>query len=459
MRIRKRDLTRRVKGDLRVEFCGTDLTSYAGLELLRRYFRWMGLSGLIRSHLREGLVRGDCGAVAMVRLFLGLLFVGGRRLRHVSFLRGDPVLLRFCGLAHLPSPRTLSRWLKGFRRVSVKQLQSLSAAVVALSLKGLPLRTLTLDVDGTVLCTGLQVERAFRGFNPHHRKAPSYFPITAHVGESGHILRVQNRSGNVHDGASSVPFLREVFGQVKESLPGGYRLRFRLDGAFFQSSVIGLLQARGAGYALKVPFWRWVGLKPLIQRQRRWKAVAGEVDAFEKRLRLAPWRRTLRVVLYRKRVRHRSRKNYQLDLFDPADGHYEYSAVATNLTFSTRRLWKFMCGRGAHEKVIGELKNGLAFDTIPTSHYQANSAWQQIVVLAHNLLTNFQIDTGAARRSRSHKGTALFVRKGVETLRFEWLNRAGQLLRPGGRTVLRLMSHPQTQSLFCKITQVLNQTA
>ncbi len=39
------------------------------------------------------------------------------------------------------------------------------------------LRTLTLDMEGSVLCTGLQVERAFRGFNPHHRKNPSYLAL------------------------------------------------------------------------------------------------------------------------------------------------------------------------------------------------------------------------------------------------------------------------------------------
>ena len=96
---------------------------------------------------------------------------------------------------------------------------------------------------------------------------------------------------------------------------------------------------------------------------------------------------------------HATRKNYQLDLFDPDNGTWEYSAVATNLPFDTRTLWRFMGGRGMHEKAIGELKTGLAFDTIPTDDYQANSVWQQIVLLAHNLLTNFQIESGLIARN------------------------------------------------------------
>ena len=49
-------------------------------------------------------------------------------------------------------------------------------------------------------------------------------------------------------------------------------------------------------------------------------------------------------------------KNFQLDIFDPSDGHYEYSAVVTNKSLSGSALWSFMSGRGVHEKVYGELK-------------------------------------------------------------------------------------------------------
>jgi hypothetical protein len=41
-------------------------------------------------------------------------------------------------------------------------------------------------------------------------------------------------------------------------------------------------------------------------------------------------------------------------------------------------------GAWAQEKTFSELKNDLAFDVIPTNHYCANSAWQQLSVLAHN---------------------------------------------------------------------------
>jgi hypothetical protein len=46
----------------------------------------------------------------------------------------------------------------------------------------------------------------------------------------------------------------------------------------------------------------------------------------------------------------------------------------TNKTLNGPGPWAFMCGRGVHEKVYGELKSGFAFDCVLTMRYAANSA-------------------------------------------------------------------------------------
>jgi hypothetical protein len=165
------------------------------------------------------------------------------------------------------------------------------------------------------------------------------------------------------------------------------------------------------------------------------------------------------VAICRKFVHHRSAKSYRLSLIDPNDGYYEYSVVATNFVLSCRRLWHFICGRGAHEKVIGELKSGLALATIATRHYGANSAWQRRLALAHNLLTNFQLDTSAPARRRSAKRTALHLLKSIHTLRFELFHRAGRVVRPDGLTVLRLAPNEPTKRLFLRLAGYLGQAA
>jgi hypothetical protein len=449
------DLRARVNGDLQLEFADVALTSYAGLELFGQYLRATGFNATVRAACAGTAGWGDFGAVAMVRLVIGLLVVGGRRLRHLAYLQDDPVFQRFCEIQVVPTARTVSRWLQGFTMTTVACLQAVNTAVVARVLATMGVRTWTIDVDGVVVSTGLQVQRAFRGFNPHHRKVPSYYPIMAHLAETTHVLRVKNRSGNVHDGKAGLPFLRDLWTQLGTMLPRGGTVRFRMDGAFFRQDVLQWLGARPAGYAIKVPFYRWLDLQQYIRAQPIWRPVAPGITGFVVAAATTPWGRPMWVAIYRKHVQHQATKNYQLDLFDPDDGHYEYSAVTSNLEFTLANLWHFACGRGNHEKTIAQLKTGLAFHTVPTMAYAANSAWQHLVVLVHNLLTNFQIETGATRRSPTRKRTVLPVLQTIQTLRFVLFHRAAQIVRPGGALRLRLTDNEATRHTFTRIRDAL----
>ncbi len=124
-------------------------------------------------------IGGDLRMRAVVLLVVGMLLVGGRRLRHLAFLQDDPVFVRFAGLAVAPTARSLSRNLKKLTSRTWPELERLSTVMVRKATRAKTLRRWTLDIDGSVLTTGLQVERAERGFNPHHRKNPSYYPILA----------------------------------------------------------------------------------------------------------------------------------------------------------------------------------------------------------------------------------------------------------------------------------------
>jgi hypothetical protein len=165
-------------------------------------------------------------------------------------------------------------------------------------------------------------------------------------------------------------------------------LEFRMDAAFFQPDVLRLLPARGCGYAIKVGYWHWL--------------------------------------------------------------HYEYAAVATNRVLDLPALYAFINGRGAQEKTLAELKGEFALDVVPTAHYGANSAWQQLSVLAHNLARSFQLDTLATPKPRSRKRTYAYLIRSMRTLRFLLIVRAGRLAR-GGRHVLRLSHNPATEGLYASI--------
>jgi hypothetical protein len=455
MRLTVARLRRVVKADLPIEFVPQQLTSYGGLELLRRYFHRLGLHRRIRQVFAGSHLGGDYGAGRLILLVIGLLVVGARRLEHLRYLAHDPLIARLTGLARIPTDRTVVNWLKQCTQEALPALITLNSTLLYEQLERLNLPRLTIDVDGTVVRTGNTVAWAFRGYNPHFKKDPSYYPLLAHLAQTGHILRLKNRPGNVHDSRGAVRFLRELIHELRARFGQGLPLEFRMDAAFFQEEILGLLAREGCEYAIKVGFWKWVGLKSLVATQRHWTRINTQVSAFETALRLEPWDLTLRVVVYRKQVGHETRKNFQLDLFSPDDGHFEYSAVTTNKVLAPAALWAFIAGRGAQEKTYGELKGEFAFDVVPTHHYGANSAWQQLSVLAHNLLRSFQLQTIATAKPRSRKRTYAFAFRSMRTLRFLLITRAGRLARIDGRQVLRLTQNPATEALYDRVAHTL----
>ena len=72
----------------------------------------------------------------------------------------------------------------------MEALRILNTDLVLEQLQRLALSRITLDVDGTVVRTGMQVAWAFRGFNPHHRKNPSYYPLLAHIAQTYFFVRL-----------------------------------------------------------------------------------------------------------------------------------------------------------------------------------------------------------------------------------------------------------------------------
>ena len=129
--------------------------------------------------------------------------------------------------------------------------------------------------------------------------------------------------------------------------------------------------------------------------------------------------------------------------------------MTTNLELEPRALWYFMAGRGAQEKTMAELKGEFALDVVPTNHYGANSAWQQLSILAYNVSRGFQLAALAAPKPRLRKRTFSFVLPSMRTLRFLLIARAGRLTRIAGRNVLRLADNPATRELYEHVHQRL----
>jgi Transposase DDE domain group 1 len=288
MRLTVARLRRVIKRDFSIQFGREQLFSYGGLELLRRFFALIGLQARIQCALAAPQLGGAYGASHLVLLMLGLLVVGARRLRQLRYVANDPLFARLCGLSRIPTDRTVVNWLKQFTQTSLHSLMQLNSDLLYEQLEHLKLPRLTIDLDGTVLCTGAKVAWAARGFNPHHRKAASYYPLLAQLAQTGQILRLKNRPGNVHDSKGAEAFLRQLITELRERFGRSLPLELRMDAACFQQNLLKLFLRHDCYYAVKVPFCKWTGVKALVTAQRRWSAVAADIDCFRKPA--WPWR-------------------------------------------------------------------------------------------------------------------------------------------------------------------------
>lgn len=459
MRIGRRGFEAQVKGELRLDFGDEQLTSHVGLELVRRFLRRVGVLAAMQPIARKLRVAGDLTFGKVVLAVVGMLLVGAKRVRHITFLGSDPLFLRFVGLRRVPTERSLGRALTRMGWRVWPALDRLSHGIIHAGLRGLGIRRWTIDIDGSVLTTGLQVERAERGFNPHHRKNPSYYPILATLAQTGHVVEHMNRRGNVHDSHRAAAFLHRAVCTVRQQLGAEGVIETRTDSAFFQRKFLETCVRDGVEYAIKVPMWPWLNIRGVVKKEppRAWEWVdhALGVQGLFTWLYIGAWDRMEWIAVYRKRIQHEPVKGKQLELFNPDDGYWEYSVVATNKALDLRALWHFQNGRGVQEKVIGELKSGLAFASIPSRSYSANTAWQKLNVLTHNIVTSFQLRTGAQAKPRSLKRTALYLIRSIATLRFEWLNKAARIVRPQGSPVARLARNDAVRLAVASIERAL----
>jgi len=273
VRLSRNRIRAHVKYDLPITFSNESISAHGGLELFRRYLVAIQLPGRLRQRLGDG---GDYGAVWLVLAIVGLLSAGGRRLAHLAVLSRDPVFLRFAGLHQLPAARTVARWMAGAPQTVVEAVASLVRDVAHDAIAKLCLARLTLDADGTVLRVCGAAEGAERGFSPHHPKDRSYYPLTAHLAQTGHLLRVWNRPGNVHDSHNAEGFLRTVIQDLRARFGRRPRLEVRLDGAFFHPEILRFLDGEGLDYAIKVPLWRWLGVRERIAAPLEGRRCHGE---------------------------------------------------------------------------------------------------------------------------------------------------------------------------------------
>src|SRR5206468_12440745 len=130
-----------------------------------------------------------------------------------------------------------------------------------------------------------------------------------------------------------------------------------------------------------------------------------------------------------------------------------------NKTISARHVVAFHHGRGAQEAIFAELKSQGHMDYIPTRTLLGNQTYLLVVVLAHNLNRELQMQVSEPERKTIEKRPALWVFERLATLRQRLIQRAGRLTRPHGVLTLTVSANPATREDLLGCLDILQATA
>jgi hypothetical protein len=401
-----------------IKFEDQRLTSFAGLVVFQSLFSRIGLKQQLTGcfhHLRVSPIYGHGVIVLLLTVHL---LLGYRRLQDMRYYQDDPMVCRLLGVSRLPDVATVSR---------------------------LGLARITLDFDGSVLSTGRFAEGTAVGFNKKKKGQRSYYPLFCTVAQTGQVLDVWHRPGNVHDSNGAKAFILACIREIQAILPHCI-IEARMDSAFFSDDIVGMLDSQGVQFTISVPFERFTALKGLIENRKRWRRLNGQWSFFESNWKPSSWRDRYRFVFIRSQNRQQYKGAVQLDLFIPYAYGYDFKVIVTNKRFSAKKALAFHNGRGAQEGVFAELKSHTQMDYVPTRRKAGNQVYLLSAVLAHNLNRELQMCCYDRQRNTTEKRVPLWQFEQLCTLRRKIIQRAGRLTRPQDKLTLTMSANPTVKS-------------
>ena len=430
------------------------LTSFAGLTLFQKFFAVIGLKRRLSACFQS--VRGGKiyqRTTGFLQLIVHLL-LGFRELQDCRYYQDDPLVQRVLGLQRLPNVATLSRMLKEATAESVARLRRLLREMVLERLVKLAPARVTLDFDGSVQSTRRHAEGTAVGFNKKKKGARSYYPLFCTVAQTGQVLDVLHRPGNVHDSNGALAFVVACVEAVRRELPGVV-IEVRMDSAFFSDELVAALTTARVEFTLSVPFERFVELKGIIEQCPSWSALDDATSYFERSWKPQCWKRAYRFLFVRTKAKQQHKGPIQLDLFVPHEYGYEFKVIVTNKTTGPQAVITYHEGRGSQESVFAELKSHCHLDYVPVRRLHGNQTYLLAGLFAHNLTRELQMQTEAPCRGTTPQRATYWVFEKLDTIRKTVIQRAGRFSRPQGALTLTVSAGPWIRERFQEILHAL----
>jgi hypothetical protein len=361
---------------IKINFGGGDLSSDAGLLLIKEFASKIGFSKLTEKKFKtiDNAVRfhkDHENLMQMIYQIISAYFQDDC----ADELTSDPVFHAVLEKSALASQPTLSRFFNRMGEETLKQFDDIDKNLrdVIYSIKH-PEHML-LDLDSTLF--GTYGSQEGEGFNFHYR-AHGYHPLLCYDGLTGDLLRAELRDGTLHCSNGADQFMEPLF---QEYMERGIKTYLRGDSGFSSPKLYKACEMNGCSYAIRLKqnsslvtlaSDKDVDLYKATQKDQ----ISHAVTYGEFMYQAGSWD-------YPRRVVFKIEKPYGQLI-------HMHTFIVTNMDMKPHQIIQFYCGRGRMENFIKECKSGFDFAAVSSRSKTVNANRMRIHMLAYNLFNWFR---------------------------------------------------------------------
>jgi len=402
----------------KIEFSARNLTSNAGLLLLLEHANKNGIFDLIDHDLVFENASTNKIKMNHIKTMLCGNFIGIDKLERLKLLQSDPLVNEFA--ISIKEPETVSRFLGNFSYKTTQMLREINFKLFRKLLRKSKLKSITIDIDSSVVNVEGHQEGAVKGYNPKKPGNRCYNIQFAFCDEIKAYLTGYLRSGDTYTANGAAEMIKEIMAHLKEE---GLEITFRMDSGYFDDAILETIESLGGKYVIKGK-----GYPTLVAQvtDPSTTFVTGESgrETTEFVTALNTWEKDRRFVV--SRVLKDEKDRAQLSFLEGEE--YDYFCFVTNTEQSSEEVVDFYEKRGNCENYIKEAKYDMAVGHLLLQSFWANEAIFQLMMLAYNLFLLFKMDFAGEAEYRQQ----------IKTFRLKYIFLAGKIIRTARSVIMKL---------------------
>ena len=359
---------------IKINFDGGDLSSDAGLLLIKEFVSKLGIDKIISRSFKtydSALFRYHTDKENLLQMIY-MIIAGYFEDDASDELTNDPVFKAVLDKDALASQPTVSRFFNRMDEDTLNQFLSigkiLRKEVYSIQMP----EAVILDLDSTLLeAFGKQEGRAFN----FHYQNNGYHPLLCCDGITGDLIKIQLREGTKYSCTGVVDFLQPILDEYLNEYQG-IRLLLRGDSGFATPDLYRQCEENGTSYVIR--------LKENGNLRSKAEYLVDKLDEITK------INKTDYAVVYGEFMYQAGSWPYERRVVCKVEKPenqmiYMYTFIVTNMDSSPEYLIKFYCKRGLMENFIKESKSGFDFASVSSHTRIVNANRLQVHALAYNI--------------------------------------------------------------------------